>query len=266
MRSTKRHLRVGILTLAFLSMFGGLEARADTSKPDPGAPDSIWIASVPWRGDTVLALDVYAATDESLVVAQIVLAWPNAALRIDSVKLNVGRWAVVGYHQWAQAGIDTAVALAFLPTQGRLPPGSGPVARIFCGRDSAYAFDTDLDLDTSQIDNPPPLAPYQTVFSEAANDPFLPTLISPGTVFFSPCICKSHGDPVADGGIDAVDLANMIDGIFFGGPLPDAEPTCPHIHRGDFNCDNTYDVLDLSRLIDHIFFGGVGPCDPCTDL
>jgi hypothetical protein len=221
---------------------------------------------VDWRGDTLFALDVWTVTDDSLAIAQIVLTWPNAALRLDSVKLNAGRWNVGGYHKWIKAGSADAVALAYLPTAKRLPPGRGVVARLFFGRDSAYTFDADVQIDTAQIYPAPPLASYQTVFSDAANDPFLPTSIVTGVVVFSPCICSHHGDLVEDGEPNALDLGFMIDALFAGGPLPATDPDCPHQHRGDFNCDNNFDAIDLAVLIDHLFAGEAGPCDPCTDL
>jgi hypothetical protein len=264
----KRRLQSTGLCLALLmfSILGASGALAQTWISDPGTPDSLWVPDVDWRGDTLFALNIWTTTDDSLLTAQIVLSWPNPALRLDSVKLNVGRWNVGGYHKWTQAGAANTVALAFLPTTKRLPPGSGIVARLFFGRDSAYTFDADVQIDTAQIYPAPPLAPYQTVFSAAANNPFLPTAVVSGVVAFSPCICTRHGDMVDDGEPNAMDLGFMIDALFAGGPLPITDPDCPHQHRGDMNCDNNFDAIDLAVLIDYLFAGQAGPCDPCTDL
>lgn len=254
------------LGLALCSLAGTSPASTQTWKFDPGIPDSVWIPSVDWRGDTLMALNVWTATDDSLLVAQIVVGWSNPALRLDSAKLNAGRWNVGGYHQWTKLETNNAVAIAYLPTTKRLPPGSGIVARLFFGRDSAYTFDSDIDVDTAQVSLAPPLAPYQTVFTASANDPFLPSIIAVGTVAFSPCICTQHGDVFDDGEPNALDLSYLIDALFAGGTLPLKDPDCPHTNRGDFNCDNSLDALDLGLLIDYLFAGGIGPCDPCEDL
>ncbi|MBD3299221.1 MAG: hypothetical protein GF341_11235 [candidate division Zixibacteria bacterium] len=222
--------------------------------------------SIEWRGDTLIALDLMTSTDDSLSAAQMVLVWDNPALRLDSVILNVGRWNVPGYHRWTMADNDTGVAIAFMPTQKRLPPGSGPVARLYFGRDSAYTFDSDFAIISGELPATPPLATYQTLFSDVANEPFLPGLIEQGVVAYSPCFCSEHGDISDEGTIDALDLNMMIMGIFFNGPTPPIDPDCPHIHRGDYSCDNAYDAVDLNQLIEYIFFNGTTLCDPCEDL
>lgn len=264
----KRILPLACLSLGVLlfSLSNTSTSRAQTWKSDPGVPDSLWVPGVDWRGDTLFALDVWTKTDDSLAVAQIVLGWSNPAMRLDSVKLDVGRWNVGGYHKWTKAMTNNAVALAFLPTAKRLPPGNGIVARLFFGRDSAFTFDADVPVDTIQIYPSPPMAPYQTVFSEAANDPFLPVFVESGTVVFSPCYCSQHGDVYDDGQPNTQDLGYLIDALFAGGPLPPKDPDCPHINRGDFNCDNSLDSIDLGLLIDYLFAGAAGPCDPCEDL
>ncbi|MEW5875566.1 MAG: VCBS repeat-containing protein [Candidatus Zixiibacteriota bacterium] len=54
--------------------------------------------------------------------------------------------------------------------------------------------------------------------------------------------------------LDAVDLALLIDIVFFGAGQPDP----PEL--GDINCDSFPDAVDLAILIDHVFFGGAEPC------
>lgn len=250
-----------------LMLLAAASASADVEwKTDPNIPDTLVIASTDWRGDTLIALDLVTATDDSLSVAQMVLVWDNPALRVDSVKLTVGRWAVPGYHRWTTANSDTSVVVAFMPTQKRLPPGSGAVARIYFGRDSAYAFDSDFEMRSGEMVPTPPLAPYQTLFSDVANEPYVPGVVVSGTIVFSPCICDQHGELTGDAVIDAVDLNDLIEGIFFNGPPPPTDPDCPHIHRGDYTCDNAYDAVDLNAMIDYIFFNGTTLCDPCEDL
>lgn len=262
MRSPQTLLFAGVLSI-LATVWPTQSAFAWQS--DPNAPDTVSIPSIPWRGDTVVALDISVTTDDSLSTAQLVFAWPNPALRVDSVKFSVGRWNVPGYHRWSRPG-DGTVVVAFMPTQKRLPPGSGPVARLWAGRDSAYVFDTDFDIEPALIDAPPPRAPFQTVFADLPGQAYAPAMVSGATITFSPCICPDHGNVSGTGGIDAVDLTMVIDGIFFGGSMPMKDSECPHIHRGDFNCDNVFNAVDLTVFIGHIFFGGAPPCDPCEDL
>ncbi|MEW5876401.1 MAG: alkaline phosphatase D family protein [Candidatus Zixiibacteriota bacterium] len=80
-----------------------------------------------------------------------------------------------------------------------------------------------------------------------------------------PCDCASHGDIAGDdGAIDNLDLAALIDHVFFGDAQPVTDFTCPHVDRGDIDCDGFDDATDLAHLIDIIYFGGPGPCDPCA--
>lgn len=77
-----------------------------------------------------------------------------------------------------------------------------------------------------------------------------------------PCLCLYQGDVNADGFVDAVDLAVVIDIVFFGASDVQ-DPACPKT-RADFNGDGVTDAVDLAILIDHVFFGGAGPTDPCA--
>lgn len=76
------------------------------------------------------------------------------------------------------------------------------------------------------------------------------------------CNCPFQADLNADSFIDAVDLAFIIDIVFFGAP-DSQDPACPAT-RGDFNDDGFADAVDLAFVIDHVFFGGAGPVDPCV--
>lgn len=78
------------------------------------------------------------------------------------------------------------------------------------------------------------------------------------------CCCEFHGD-VHDDPMhvpDAVDLNDLIDYIFFNGPVPIIDPGCPHINRSDVNCDAYPDAVDMNTYIDYIYFNG-DICDPC---
>jgi hypothetical protein len=75
------------------------------------------------------------------------------------------------------------------------------------------------------------------------------------------CFCPRQADFDNDDLVTAVDLAQMIDIVFFSG-TDTQDPDCPR-SRADFNCDSAADAVDLAQLIDHVFFGGAGPCDPC---
>jgi len=75
------------------------------------------------------------------------------------------------------------------------------------------------------------------------------------------CDCTSSGDLDQSGTIDAVDLAIVIDIVFFG--QPDVQDQFCQTTRADFDCNELTDAVDLAFLIDHVFFGGAGPCDGC---
>jgi hypothetical protein len=76
------------------------------------------------------------------------------------------------------------------------------------------------------------------------------------------CVCDFQGDLDGSSAIDAVDLAVVIDIVFFG--ASDVQDvSCPRT-RADFNNDGVSDAVDLALVIDHVFFGGPGPIDPCS--
>jgi len=78
------------------------------------------------------------------------------------------------------------------------------------------------------------------------------------------CECAFTADGNSDGWVNAVDLAMVIDAMYFGGPkLHDAR--CPRM-RYDLDCDGDMDAVDFQFMIDHVFFGGGTPCEPCNGL
>lgn len=76
------------------------------------------------------------------------------------------------------------------------------------------------------------------------------------------CVCPAQGDFDANAAVDALDLARLIDVVFFGAPN-EQDITCPS-PRADFDCSGLSDVVDLAVMIDHVFFGGAAPCGPCN--
>jgi hypothetical protein len=77
------------------------------------------------------------------------------------------------------------------------------------------------------------------------------------------CSCLSQGDLTQDGQIDDVDLAHLIDVVFFGG-VDVQERFCPTT-SGDFDASRLTDVVDLALLIDLVHLGGSPPADPCPN-
>jgi len=78
------------------------------------------------------------------------------------------------------------------------------------------------------------------------------------------CACPFQADLDGNTFIDAVDLALVIDIVFFGA-ADITDPTCP-ASRADFDFNGFADAVDLALLIDHVFFGQPGPCDPCNPV
>jgi len=75
------------------------------------------------------------------------------------------------------------------------------------------------------------------------------------------CECPWQGDYDADGFLTAVDLARLINIVYFGS-IGTQDPDCP-VRRGDLDFNGFTDTVDLALMIDHVFFGGPGPADPC---
>lgn len=73
-------------------------------------------------------------------------------------------------------------------------------------------------------------------------------------VFAYKVTATPRGDLDGNRLLDAVDLALLIDVVFFAG----TEPNPPAL--GDINCDSVSDAVDLAILIDHVFFAGDAPC------
>lgn len=101
-------------------------------------------------------------------------------------------------------------------------------------------------------------------FYEATTHGEITPSFTKGTITVALCDCPYQGDFDGDNVIDAIDLNDMINALFFGGPDPQ-DIVCPTT-RADFNNDNAADALDLNLLIEHMFFGGGGPCDPCNPV
>ena len=75
------------------------------------------------------------------------------------------------------------------------------------------------------------------------------------------CHCPYQGDTDASGGVDALDLAAVID-VLFAGATDLRDWTCPTT-RADLDANGYPDALDLAFLIDYLFAGGIPPTDPC---
>lgn len=112
-------------------------------------------------------------------------------------------------------------------------------------------FDTDLDGIGDLCDNCP------IMFNPGQSD-----TNGNGVGDVCDCLCPLQADFDASLAVDAVDLAELIDLVFFGGDEPQ-DPLCP-VGRGDFDCTGLSDAVDLAQMIDHVFFGQAGPCDPCA--
>jgi len=150
------------------------------------------------------------------------------------------------------------VAIAMTIEQ-RLPPGADSLGSFIISfglPDSAGAFEID-----STCTAPNNHVQYISLEGEYAEQD---VAFVPGVVTVVSCGCEFHGDLDGSGGIDATDLAILIDYVFFGVGNPTTDPGCPHVDRGDVNCDGFDDALDITVLIDYINFGGAPPCDPCA--
>ncbi|MEW5875805.1 MAG: hypothetical protein AB1752_11580 [Candidatus Zixiibacteriota bacterium] len=102
------------------------------------------------------------------------------------------------------------------------------------GTNEAYAA-VSGGMSSTPVENPVPLPGESDTFTFAAEP-------------------AARGDLDGSGFLDAVDLAILIDLVFFG-----ANPPNP-ADLADINCDTFPDAVDLALLIDFVFFGGAAPC------
>jgi hypothetical protein len=78
-------------------------------------------------------------------------------------------------------------------------------------------------------------------------------------------VCPCHGDPMCDGQTDILDVVDVINEAFRGGPTT-ADPTCRESSRADVDCSCAVDVLDVTKMINVAFRGASKAtefCNPC---
>ena len=68
-----------------------------------------------------------------------------------------------------------------------------------------------------------------------------------------------RGDVNNDGAKNIVDIAYLIDFVYYGGNGP-----YPFAHLGDVNCDDATNSLDVLAMIQYYFYGGPTPCGEWT--
>ncbi|MBD3298161.1 MAG: PKD domain-containing protein, partial [candidate division Zixibacteria bacterium] len=124
-----------------------------------------------------------------------------------------------------------------------LPPGNGPIAKVyFRVRSTAQPGETiDVEFNT--------LGSYSLKFT-TAEIAFTPE-VTTGAVTVSALI----GDLTGDGVHDATDLNELINVVFFNAPMPNPPSVA------DFNCDGVIDAVDINDIIQFIFFNGPGACE-----
>ncbi len=124
-----------------------------------------------------------------------------------------------------------------------MPPGDGPIAKVyFRVRSTAQPGETvDVEFNT--------LGSYSLKFT-TAEIAFTPAVTTGGIT-----VSALIGDLNNDGVHDAADLNELINIVFFNGPMPNPPAVA------DFNCDEVVDALDINAIINFIFFNGPGACE-----
>ena len=139
-----------------------------------------------------------------------------------------------------------------------LSPGSDIIPSLEIAF-TAPATPGTFEVDTTCSNPANHLAFYETITHGEIAPSF-----TKGVITVLPCECPFLSDFDESGFLDAIDLNEMIDVLFFSGTDPQ-DPNCPAT-RADFNNSGFPDALDLNDLIDHLFFSGGGPCDPCNPV
>jgi PKD repeat protein len=124
-----------------------------------------------------------------------------------------------------------------------LPPGEGPILRIF--------FQVDAAAQHTQT-TPILVNGYSTTLPEFKSNILNYT---PRTVAGLVRICLTRGDMDGDLVITITDLVYFIDFMFNGGPSPFP------MDIGDIDCSGSIDISDLVYLVDWMFNNGQAPCD-----
>lgn len=140
------------------------------------------------------------------------------------------------------------------PSGMTLPAADGIVAYLWVRSSSGNTIGEVKTVDSATYSTN-----YLRLISNVAD--FKPQFIPGSITMQAACDCPYQCDFDESGALDALDLNDLIDILFFAGTDPQ-DPVCPAT-RADFNYDGAPDALDLNDLIDHLFFAGSGPVDPC---
>ena len=76
---------------------------------------------------------------------------------------------------------------------------------------------------------------------------------TPGTFTINAGPCSWQGDPNRNGvAYEIGDLVFLIKYAFGGGAVPQKDPTCARVNRGEITCDDVVDVFDVVKMSDII--------------
>jgi hypothetical protein len=129
---------------------------------------------------------------------------------------------------------------------GPLPPGNGPIARLWMHTKSTAGPAYPVMIDTTTFAS----GPYSLEFRSPVLS-YVPAF-SGGSI----TINASPGDMNADGILDVRDVVLLIDVAFRG-----ADPPNPS-YLADTNCDGECALQDVIRLVEHVFRSGTAPACP----
>jgi len=142
-----------------------------------------------------------------------------------------------------------------------LPPGSGPIARIWMTTKPAALPGDTIALTFAPLEGI--ALEHQTITTsfEPVSYPAVVTLTGP------PCGCDCHADPLCDLVTNVFDVVKAVDvGFRSVPPEPDPNPLCSR-QTTDINCDDVTNVFDVVGLVDVAFRSGDPEtvfCDPCA--
>jgi aminopeptidase YwaD len=157
-------------------------------------------------------------------------------------------------------------SIQFDPTRGYVKMGEIPTLTARAGGQVIYTYDSNIN-DPAREDKPVGIAydgpngrrvilsfPLYYMTPASAQN-----LISAVKAFFHEAgQPTSDGDLNGDGFVDIQDLSQMIDFLFFSGPIPGG------LNSADVDASCSVDISDLGCLVDYLFVNGPAPKAGCV--
>jgi PKD repeat protein len=139
-----------------------------------------------------------------------------------------------------------------------LPPGTGPIARLYLSTKPTATPNATITLSLDPIG-------LSSLSTRTTTTSFVPVAGSGVlTLEGTPCLCPCHADPQCNGATDVLDVVQAVNVAFRSAPST-SDPTCPN-PQTDADCSGFTNVIDVVKFV-NVAFRNADPatefCDPC---